>query len=48
MFFKVVKGTIFPPQIAGANIRSDSTETMSPRIEVITYPHISNHNYPQR
>ena len=34
------------PEIAGAKIQSDSTETMCLRIEVITYSYISDHNYP--
>jgi len=45
---KSIKCTTFPPEIVGANIPSDSTETMCPGVEVITYPHISNHNYPRR
>jgi len=42
------KYTIFPPEIAGANIPSDSTETVCPTVEIIRYPHVSDHNYPQR
>jgi len=38
---KSIKCTTVPPEIAGANIPSDSTERMCPRIEIITYPHVS-------